>query len=344
MYNFVCFLAAFYPGEHHNLKYETLVVICTLAESTEHDLGGDLVMNIDGEDILVYEEASGAYPVADPKPPFKHHLTYCSPPITQKLNVQRMYEWIEYHLKQGVSMLTLYDAGGVDEEIMAMLDPYSRKSLVEVVNVRKIVKYESWLSGAVMVLNDCAYRTRFTSTWTVSMDMNEYFDSDAGLTLAGLLGKYEDKSYVTLGSRWWSIEKCLPQVSDDDWAIERMPYHWPHVYCVNKDEFPRWEMCLDYYGYRKHVVNPRKVFALQIHRIEVPSSGGEDVDTDVARLNRWHGLLDKDNKACSHVVSSGEVIDWWSINMRLADSVKTMKGEAVATFKGVNHPYKNSTM
>eukprot|EP00271_Cylindrocystis_brebissonii_P017469 TRINITY_DN4558_c0_g1_i1.p1 TRINITY_DN4558_c0_g1~~TRINITY_DN4558_c0_g1_i1.p1 ORF type:complete len:504 (+),score=14.16 TRINITY_DN4558_c0_g1_i1:237-1748(+) len=332
-------LQAFYPGDHHGLRYEAVMMLCKLDESTEHDTGGELHMTIDGSNVLVYTETAGTYIRADPRPPYKHNLVYCSPPIHRKVDLRRIHEWIEYHLKQGVDYMMFYDAGGIDEEFMAMLDPYAKMKLVEVVDTRLIHQYESWAHGHLMVLNDCSYRMRFKAQWVLNVDLNEYYDSEDGITLKSVLANHTGVPYVTFGSRWWSLEKCAPQSSTkDDWAVQRMLYHWPHMYCVNKEDYPRLEMCLDYYGFRKYAADPRKVTAGQIHRVEMPRAGGYDVDGEIARFNRWNGLIELDSKACSHTVDHGEVVDWWQIDTNVADTALAARAKPVAQFKGLALP------
>lgn len=73
--------AAIYPGEHHELRYEAVVIVCHLEESTESDYGGVLLYTVDGEDIIAYLEEKGEFPVATPRPPFQYQLAFCTPPL-----------------------------------------------------------------------------------------------------------------------------------------------------------------------------------------------------------------------------------------------------------------------
>eukprot|EP00271_Cylindrocystis_brebissonii_P006557 TRINITY_DN19336_c0_g1_i1.p1 TRINITY_DN19336_c0_g1~~TRINITY_DN19336_c0_g1_i1.p1 ORF type:complete len:510 (+),score=35.98 TRINITY_DN19336_c0_g1_i1:201-1730(+) len=355
-------MEVFYPGEHHDLRYEAIIIHCALSEHTHKDKGGELMLNVDGTDVLVYTEAAGAFPVAEPLPPYKYQLAFCAPPIDKPVNLKRLHEWIEYHLYQGVDYMVFYDAGGIDEEAMAMLEAYETLKLLEVVDTRQVLKYESWLYGTLMLINDCAYRMRYSAKWALFADFNEYFDSESGITLSTLLDNSTGKPYVTLGSQWWSVEKCVPPAKDElekgkdtdnskleePWAIQKMLYHWPHIFCNNKEEYPRWELCLDYYGYRKYAADPRQVVALQIHRPEVPRDGGVDIDTDVARLNRWNGLVEKvkgvDNKTCSHLVNETEVVDWWVKDKAVAEVALYVRQKPVAKFKGSLAQTANATL
>lgn len=67
--------------------------------------------------------------------------------------------------------------------------------------------------------------------------------------------------------------------------LERMLFHWPEFYCVRKAY--RQEKCLNYFGHRKYVVNPRKVEVIQVHRPMEPKHGGVDLETTVLYTNHF---------------------------------------------------------
>ncbi|CAI5993541.1 unnamed protein product [Closterium sp. NIES-65] len=374
-------LTAFYPGEHHNLRYEAVVLVCELDESTEADYGGLLLATVDREDVVAYMEEPKQFPSATPKPPFKYQLTYCSPPLAGKIIPRRMYEWMEFHLHSGVDRLVLYDAGGIGAALMTMLESYTEQGLVEVVDVRQITAYEAWERGRLMVLNDCVQRHRFSSKWVFFAEMTEFFSAAKGETLLATVNAYDGRPYVTFGSRWWSFEKCTfsslterivvrgaamieGQNSGDEardvggiaeggageggvqvtegaekaaveqpWALERMLFRWPHIYCTNKEAYPRWELCLDYHGFRRVAADPRQVVAVQIHRVEVPRMGGIDVDTDAARFNHFQGLVDDERKFCIKSVRPGEQLDWWVRDQSLALLAQEARQSPRAKFK-----------
>jgi len=62
--------AAIYPGEHHEMRYEAVVIVCHLEESTESDYGGVLLYTVDGEDIIAYLEERGSSQWPPPARPF----------------------------------------------------------------------------------------------------------------------------------------------------------------------------------------------------------------------------------------------------------------------------------
>ncbi|CAI5964529.1 unnamed protein product [Closterium sp. NIES-65] len=103
-----------------------------------------------------------------------------------------------------------------------------------------------------------------------------------------VLESYDGASYLSLGTLWWDTERCVDpseakgtwgiqrmfyhwphiyclkpelfprfrgEAKEIEWGIQRMFYHWPHIYCLKPELFPRSEMCLDYYGHRKYAIN-----------------------------------------------------------------------------------------
>jgi len=55
--------------------------------------------------------------------------------------------------------------------------------------------------------------------------------------------------------------------------LESMVFHWPHFYCVGENVHYHPQKCMNYFGHRKFLVNPRKVDAIQVHRPIEPKDG-----------------------------------------------------------------------
>lgn len=112
-------MLAHFPGEHHDLKYEAVILNCLLRHETPSDLNGKLYFTIDNRKVEMYKEKANSFPHSlEPKPPFKHHVTFCSPPIHSLINSKRVYEWMEYHFYLGIDYAIFYDAGGINEEVL----------------------------------------------------------------------------------------------------------------------------------------------------------------------------------------------------------------------------------
>eukprot|EP00850_Spirogloea_muscicola_P008297 SM000044S15944 [mRNA] locus=s44:95389:97481:- [translate_table: standard] len=319
------------------MTYEAIVLHCELDEDTPTSTGGDVIVALDGQDISVYGEEPGRYAARalEPKAPFKHKVAYCSPPLYGSVEVARITEWLHYHSHMGVDYFVVYDCGGVGYALHDALNPWIKAKKLEIVHVGDTSQFDMWYYGQVLLLNDCAYRLRYTAHWMLTMDFDEYLDADGPhKTLPALLRPYEAKPYVTFGSLWWSAEKCH-RGGEDEWAIQRMLWHWPHVYCVNKEAYPRWELCLDYYGHRKFAADPRNVTTLQIHRPDNPATGGFDFDTTDAKINHYQarltllycstGIVKKNAEVCTMQLRKNEDIDWWVRDEKMAIAAEAIR-------------------
>lgn len=300
-----------FPGEHHSLTYEVVIISCELEEATtDYVYGGALFVDIQGENTLVYKEEPGEREI-EPSKPFKHKLTYCSPLITERIRSERIIEAIQYMGFHGFDYFILYDGGGLESEAMAVLEPLIASGTVEIVDIRGIRKFSLWYN--VWTNNNCAYRTRFTSEWTMVAEMEEYIWVQPPNTLLGLLDKYKGKPYITFGNRVWSVEYCRALKGQDPskiWPIERMQFRWPHFYGA-ESQTEESKIVLSYPGYRKYILDPRQIRALEIHQSVDPKEGGVDLDTDVAFLNRFEGLLATNALICNHEIGEGMDPEWW---------------------------------
>ncbi|CAI5533706.1 unnamed protein product [Closterium sp. Naga37s-1] len=119
-------------------------------------------------------------PATSPTPsaPYASNITYCSSPIYGQFNSLRVLEWVVYHQQgHGVDLFHMYNAGGMGEPIMRTLGPFIKEGQMTVTDVTEVDEFETWFgqvrgSGGrqegVLVVNDCAYRSLFTSRWQLS--------------------------------------------------------------------------------------------------------------------------------------------------------------------------------
>lgn len=89
----------------------------------------------------------------------------------------------------------------------------------------------------VLALQDCAHRNVYTSEWVATAEVSEFIRvSQPPGNLPGLLDKHRGAPWVSLGSLWWSVQKCCPdfRAQGDKFSMERMIYHWPGPLCHDK--------------------------------------------------------------------------------------------------------------
>ncbi|CAI5956635.1 unnamed protein product [Closterium sp. NIES-64] len=236
----------FYPGEHHDLEYETVVLKCFLRADTHATQGGKLllqvqvqathgsrVLSVNTQQLIAYHEPPNAFPVSlEPHPPYKHRVAFCSPPVHSELDGRRLYEWLEYHYHLGVDYSIMYDAGGIDDEVTQVLIPYEQEGLLEVRDIGDFLEYETWLYAQVMVVNDCAYSTRFSAKWTLFFDLDEFFNADDPPPPQKAEGKLAHTHVLAWpvatqldAMAHWHLQ--LPWVDRSAGGIHPMPIHTP---------------------------------------------------------------------------------------------------------------------
>ena len=82
---------------------------------------------------------------SQPAPPYASSLTFCSSPMYGTFHLHRLWQWVEYHrLTHGIDLFHLYDAGGVDEALMATLDPHVRSGLMTVTDISGVNRFDTW--------------------------------------------------------------------------------------------------------------------------------------------------------------------------------------------------------
>ncbi|CAI5493502.1 unnamed protein product [Closterium sp. Naga37s-1] len=257
---------------------------------------------------------------------FKYELAFCSFPMYRDLNPSTLQVWLQvaYHYLR-VDYFVLSDGGSVDDTIMKVLSPFVDANIMEIVDIRGAYAFEN--KQNVLTLNDCMYRLRSAARWVLFMDFDELLyiappaapppepeaDEEGEYTPSGrkrrkkrkrhakpksvdvaagslhnLLMQHNGSAFITFGSVWWSVEYCRPPTPALSLPIQRMRFHWPHVYCVGeKDMGYSPDHCLNFYGHRKFLVDPRQVWAVQVHRPIEPLEGGVHLTPDVAYLNHF---------------------------------------------------------
>ncbi|CAI5992581.1 unnamed protein product [Closterium sp. NIES-65] len=194
-----------YPGESHSKPYEVAMLFCQLSSPTpstrergrkgdgRRSAGGHLTVVIEREEILVLGEPANEKLPLEPSAPYASNITYCSSPIYGQFNSLRVLEWVVYHQRgHGVDLFHMYDAGGMGEPIMRTLGPFIKAGQMTVTDVTEVDEFETWF-GQVLVVNDCAYRSLFTSRWVLFLDLDEYLyvSQPLGSSLITALTRYE---------------------------------------------------------------------------------------------------------------------------------------------------------
>lgn len=189
------------------------------------------------------------------------------------------------------------------------MKPLVAREILEINDIRGAYRYES--KHNVLFLNDCIYRMRWISKWSLVLDFDEYLYIPKPNSLPSLLEKYKDKPWLTFGSMWWGVDLCRFVEDRNAWPVEKMQFHWPSYYCVAKSRGFTEYNCINYQGHRKYIINPRKVSTVEVHRPVEPIDGGVNLNASTAWINHYQGLLRPTIKPCQEMVNAGRYPDWW---------------------------------
>ncbi|CAI7932068.1 unnamed protein product [Closterium sp. NIES-54] len=297
-----------YPAEHHWLLYETAIYECTLLVNSTGTTGGSAILVLDEQALVMHEEGQDEFAIDGPPP---YHLAFCSYPMYRHLNPKTIQEWLQIALHYlGVEYFVFNDGASVVEDVYEVLEPYMAAGMMEILDMRGGYKYES--KQNVLVLNNCLYRMKYVSKWAFFADFDEFLHIQPPQTLKGLLQEHSHAPYITFASLWWSIERCRPQPPSDHFYLERMPFHWPHIYCIGPKNAGHVEdKCINYFGHRKVIANTKLVKAMQASRtvsfhsarpfdILVIGGGatGAGVALDAAARGLHVAMVERDDFSC----------------------------------------------
>lgn len=308
-------LEMLYMEEHHSFLYEVVVLNCNLEKETR-TAGGDLKAMIDSEEMYLFRE--------DPRESldmfndqFKYNLMFCGPPMYGQMNAHLVREWLDYHRAyMGADHFIFYDAGALRGDTIHAIEAYLKAGMVSITNFRESAHWDVWLYAQGLAIQDCLYRARPLAKWVFMHDFDEFLVVTPPTTVPQLLRKYEDKAWITHGCIVFGIHECSSKPGEEEgkkMLVEKILYTWPHIYCQNKELDANF--CLDHFGHRKYILNPRKVDLIQIHKVILPAEDGVDLSVEDVHHAHYQSLAKRDVKVCDKV----DPTTWWKLNYEVAN-------------------------
>ncbi|CAI5472783.1 unnamed protein product, partial [Closterium sp. Yama58-4] len=269
--------------EHHNYLYELVVLQCALEEEVA-ETGGHLRIFLDRQVLFPFREDTKEK-IDNGTGPMAYHVAYCGPPMHMEMEQRSVHQFIHYHrYAAGYDHFRLYDATAVTPALTAALQPLMDDGLLSIADFREAYQFDSWYFSQAVAMHDCMYGMRQRAHWIAFHDLDEYLALPPPASLPALLQRYTELPYITLGMYVFSAHLC-EDGPDDVWsddekrfAVERMVQRRAAPYCLREEEDPK--LCIDYYGHRKMFLNPRKVEAVYVHRVDKPATGGVDLSVD----------------------------------------------------------------
>eukprot|EP00271_Cylindrocystis_brebissonii_P000338 TRINITY_DN10448_c0_g1_i2.p1 TRINITY_DN10448_c0_g1~~TRINITY_DN10448_c0_g1_i2.p1 ORF type:complete len:757 (-),score=119.19 TRINITY_DN10448_c0_g1_i2:718-2988(-) len=330
-------LSEIYAYEDHNLLYEVVMLMCTL--SSPSDAGGFLVGRLDKEEILLFREEDYTVPV-DPPTELPINITVCSAPMHGDVPLWAVRQFVEYHRLIGIPHAILFDSLARSDGLLAMFEKDIKEGSVEITAFGGVEEYESWYHGQLLAVQDCIYRTRFTSRWLLLADLDEYFWVRPPRTVASILAEHDDKPGFSHGSYWFSVFLCRPkhdhqlemgpfyqELEGDAFQVENFVFRWPEPACWQEEPQVDPNLCLSHKGHRKVVMNPRMYKRLGVHG-PVGNEGPEmeQLSTEVVAHAHFSSITaPASHDVCNDTVPLTEQKSWWRVDPSFARLVARLR-------------------
>ncbi|MCO5592814.1 hypothetical protein L7F22_046817 [Adiantum nelumboides] len=241
--------------------YTVVVVNCTFEEdvgASPDQKGGQLILYAthgDGlgkpaERIVALTEDEHSYDASFYQPPYPYEFVYCGSPLFSNLNAQRIREWIAYHvmLFGPKSHFIFHDAGGMHEEVRAVLEPWKKRGFITIQNVKQTTQYDGYYYNQFLIVNDCLHRSRFMANWTFFFDVDEFIYIGPDTSLREILKWHANSTQLSFAQLRMSDSLCQFEEPDNDsrWAFEKLVYG-------------------ERFQDMKYAVQARQVFATGVH-------------------------------------------------------------------------------
>ncbi|GJP84116.1 hypothetical protein CLOP_g14199, partial [Closterium sp. NIES-67] len=142
--------------------------------------------------------------------------------------------------------------------------------------------------------------------------------------------------WVTVGSQWWATRLCsLPfRVAEGmAFSLERMVFRWPYPVCHDRAKYPDPHVCVGEAGFRRVIMDPRKISALGLHEAVSPSRvRGVHVRTTVANFNHLQDAIMNPEGWCQQTLLKKEVPEFYVRDVYLREAAQSIRAGRVCDF------------
>ncbi|KAK4484018.1 hypothetical protein RD792_011231 [Penstemon davidsonii] len=300
------------PDWGYGRVYTVVVVNCTFADNPNADnSGGKLMINAyygqnprKYEKFIALEEAAGSYNESKYNAPYKYEYLYCGSSLYGNLSAERMREWLAYHawFFGASSHFVFHDAGGVSEEVRAVLEPWLRAGRVTLQDIRDQAEYDGYYYNQFLVVNDCLHRYRHAANWTFYFDVDEYIYIPDGNTLESVLREFSNNTQFTIEQNAMSSSLCL----QDSNSTHNYSRQWGFEKLVFRDS--RTRIRRD----RKYAIQAKNAYATGVHMSENVIWGTLHRTSPKIRYYHYHNTITVHEELCRNLlpVSAKKSTTW----------------------------------
>ncbi|WOL12042.1 hypothetical protein Cni_G20806 [Canna indica] len=288
------------PDWGYGRVYTVVVVNCTFPFNPNVDnAGGKLLLHAyystqsrRYEKFVALEESPGSYDESRFRPPFKYEYLYCGSSLYGNLSSTRIREWMAYHAHffGPSSHFVFHDAGGIEPEVRAVLEPWVRAGRATVQDIRAQAEYDGYYFNQFLVVNDCLHRYRHAANWTFFFDVDEYIYLPEGRTLESVMANLSDYTQFTIEQNPMSSKLCVQDPKEDysrEWGFEKLVFR-NSITGIRRD--------------RKYAIQAKNAYATGVHMSENVIGKTTHKTEDMIRYYHYHNSINVLGEPCREFV------------------------------------------
>ncbi|KAF6160913.1 hypothetical protein GIB67_025448 [Kingdonia uniflora] len=321
------------PDWGYGRVYTVVVVNCTfLVNPNEDNAGGKLMVNAyygksqrRYEKIMALEEQAGEFNATMYTPPYKYEYLYCGSSLYGNLSATRIREWMAYHawFFGPRSHFVFHDAGGIEPDVMAVLEPWVKAGRVTVQNIRGQAEFDGYYYNQFLVVNDCLHRYRYSANWTFYFDVDEYIYVPDGNTLESVLTEFADYTQFTIEQNPMSSELCLNDSNQDysrQWGFEKLVFRDSRT-GLRRD--------------RKYAIQAKNAYATGVHMSENVVGKTLHKTESKIRYYHYHNSITVHGEPCRELlpVSAKQKVNYYDKLPYVYDDKMKRLGEIVKRYE-----------
>ncbi|KAL0212073.1 hypothetical protein RCL1_005699 [Eukaryota sp. TZLM3-RCL] len=242
--------------------------------------------------------------------PTSHDLSICTPTIFNA-DLSRVATFINYYAQHhGVTSIISYVPSDFEDSHLSQVNNFLIKNSQVRVQFLRVPDafFDSthiFYYGQNFAVFDCLVRS-MASKWVLFQDYDEFLVLNDAFTISNLTSRTE--AVITIGSQLYSIDFCTKEPSSvpaNRYPPDIMPISTDGgVECRKRDEYKQPTKCLDKWGRRKYMLQPKMTKAVFVHSATaMEGENSMDLDSRVGLFKHYRNYLNVDRTLCLHKFS-----------------------------------------
>lgn len=184
------------------------------------------------------------------------------------------------------SHFVFHDAGGVSDEVRAVLEPWVKLGRATVQDIRDQDQFDGYYYNQFLVVNDCLHRYRYAAYWTFFFDVDEYIYLPEEKNLELVLKEFDNYTQFTIEQNPMASKLCLNDSEQDyssQWGFEKLVFRDSRT-GIRRD--------------RKYAIKAWNAFATGVHMSENVVGEALHKTEDKIRYYHYHNTIQVKGEPC----------------------------------------------